>query len=72
VALTHEFLAETLGVRHTSVTDVASKIQAAEATDYTRGQITTLKRSTPEKMSCECFQTDVDQSANLVKLFKVT
>ena len=66
VVLTHEFLAEMLGVRRTSVTEVASKIQAAGAINYTRGQITILKRSTLKKMSCECYQTLVDQSAILI------
>lgn len=66
VALTQEFLAEMLGVRRTSVTEVASKIQAAGAINYSRGQITILKRSTLEKMSCECYQTLVDQSAILI------
>jgi CRP-like cAMP-binding protein len=66
VALTHEFLAEMLGVRRTSVTEVASKIQAAGLINYTRGQITILKRPALEKMSCECYQTLVDQSAILI------
>jgi CRP-like cAMP-binding protein len=66
VALTHEFLAEMLGVRRTSVTEVASKIQAAGLINYTRGQITILKRPALEKMSCECYQTLVDQSAVLL------
>ena len=66
VALTHEFLAEMLGVRRTSVTEVASKIQASGAINYTRGQITILKRSVLEKMSCECYQTLVEQSAGLI------
>lgn len=66
VRLTHEFLAEMLGVRRTSVTEVASKIQAAGAISYTRGQIRILKRSTLEKMSCECYQTLVDQTAILI------
>jgi CRP-like cAMP-binding protein len=66
VALTHEFLAEMLGVRRTSVTEVASRMQAAGAINYTRGQITILKRAMLEKMSCECYQTLVDQSAILI------
>ena len=66
VVLTQEFLAEMLGVRRTSVTEVASKIQAAGAINYSRGQITILKRSALEKMSCECYQTLVDQSAILI------
>ena len=66
MALTHEFLAEMLGVRRTSVTEVASKMQAAGVINYTRGQITILKRSALEKMSCECYQMLVDQSAILI------
>jgi CRP-like cAMP-binding protein len=66
VALTHEFLAEMLGVRRTSVTEVASKMQAAGAINYSRGQITILKRSVLESMSCECYQTLVEQSAGLI------
>ena len=66
VVLTQEFLAEMLGVRRTSVTEVASKIQAAGAINYSRGQITILDRSALEKMSCECYQTLVDQSAILI------
>jgi CRP-like cAMP-binding protein len=66
VALTQEFLAEMLGVRRTSVTEVASKIQAAGAINYSRGQITILKRAVLEKISCECYQTLVDQSAILI------
>jgi CRP-like cAMP-binding protein len=66
VALTQEFLAEMLGVRRTSVTEVASKIQSAGAINYSRGQITILKRSALEKMSCECYQTLLDQSSAII------
>jgi CRP-like cAMP-binding protein len=66
VGLAQEFLAEMLGVRRTSVTEVASKIQAAGVINYSRGQITILKRPILEQMSCECYQTLVDQSAVLL------
>src|SRR6187399_1942143 len=39
VALTQEFLAEMLGVRRTSVTEVAAKIQSSGAINYSRGLI---------------------------------
>ena len=42
VALTQEFLAEMLGVRRTSVTEVASKVQNAGAISYSRGVIKIL------------------------------
>jgi CRP-like cAMP-binding protein len=65
VGLTQEFLAEMLGVRRTSVTDVASKIQALGAISYSRGVINILDRPALERMSCECYQTLLDQSATL-------
>ena len=63
VNLTQEFLAEMLGVRRTSVTEVASKIQTSGAINYSRGVINILDRPALEKMSCECYQTLLDQSA---------
>ena len=65
VALTQEFLAEMLGVRRTSVTEVASKVQAAGAISYSRGVIRILDRDALLRMSCECYETLIDQSAVL-------
>jgi CRP-like cAMP-binding protein len=62
VNLTQEFLAEMLGVRRTSVTEVASKMQIAGAINYSRGVIKILDRPALEKMSCECYQTLLEQS----------
>jgi CRP-like cAMP-binding protein len=66
VALTQEFLAEMLGVRRTSVTEVASKVQSTGAITYSRGVITILDRPALMRMSCECYETLLDQSAVLV------
>jgi CRP-like cAMP-binding protein len=65
IGLTQEFLAEMLGVRRTSVTEIASKIQAQGLISYSRGMITILDRKGVEKRSCECFQMLLDQSAML-------
>ena len=65
VPLTQEFLAEMLGVRRTSVTEVASKVQAAGVIAYSRGVIRILDRPALMRMSCECHQTLLDQSAAL-------
>ena len=65
VNLTQEFLAEMLGVRRTSVTEVASKLQSTGAITYSRGVIRILDRPALMRMSCECYQTLVDQSALL-------
>jgi len=65
INLTQEFLAEMLGVRRTSVTEVASKIQSSGAIAYSRGVIKILNRPALLRMSCECYQTLLDQSAIL-------
>jgi CRP-like cAMP-binding protein len=65
VALTQEFLAEMLGVRRTSVTEVATKVQNAGVITYSRGVIKILDRAALMRMSCECYETLVDQSAVL-------
>ena len=52
-----------LGVRRTSVTEVASKIQSAGAINYARGVINILDRPALERMSCECYQTLLEQSS---------
>jgi CRP-like cAMP-binding protein len=66
VELTQEFLAEMLGVRRTSVTEVASKVQNAGVITYSRGVIKILDRPALMRMSCECYETLLDQSAVLV------
>jgi CRP-like cAMP-binding protein len=65
VPLTQEFLAEMLGVRRTSVTEVASRVQNAGVITYSRGVIKILDRPALMRMSCECYETLLDQSAAL-------
>ena len=65
VPLTQEFLAEMLGVRRTSVTEVASRVQGSGVIAYSRGVIKILDRPALLRMSCECYETLVDQSVAL-------
>ncbi|MET3840981.1 Crp/Fnr family transcriptional regulator [Bradyrhizobium sp. OAE829] len=55
IPLTQEFLGEMLGVRRTSVTEIASQLQAEGIIRYRRGNIEVVKRRELEKRSCECF-----------------
>ena len=55
--LTQEFLAEMLGVRRTSVTEVAQKIQETGAISYSRGIIKIIDLDALKAMSCECYET---------------
>ena len=57
IGLTQEFLAEMLGVRRTSVTEVARRIQAAGAISYSRGVIKIIDLDALKAMSCECYET---------------
>jgi CRP-like cAMP-binding protein len=65
VNLTQEFLAKMPGVRRTSATEVASKVQGAGLITYSRGVIKILDRQALMRMSCERYQTLPDQSAML-------
>jgi CRP-like cAMP-binding protein len=56
VHLTQEFLAEMLGVRRTSVTEVASQIQEQGVITYSRGSIRILDRDALRGLSCECYR----------------
>jgi CRP-like cAMP-binding protein len=57
VPLTQEFLSEMLGVRRTSVTEVAIKMQSAGVISYTRGIIKVINLTKLKKLSCECYET---------------
>jgi CRP-like cAMP-binding protein len=65
VTLTQELLAEMLGVRRTSVTEVAGKMQNEGVITYSRGVIRIVDRANLERLSCECYQTLVDHEATL-------
>lgn len=55
LTLTHEFLAEMLGVARQSMTLVAGSLQRAGLIKYSRGDITILDRERLEGCACECY-----------------
>jgi CRP-like cAMP-binding protein len=67
VPSTQEFLAQMLGVRRTSVTEVASRIHAQGIITYARGVIKILDRAALERLSCECYRTLIEQVATLTQ-----
>ncbi|HJT15920.1 MAG TPA: helix-turn-helix domain-containing protein [Thermoanaerobaculia bacterium] len=62
--LTHEFLAQMLGVRR--ATDVMGKLQKRGLLGYRRGNVQILDRKRVEKVSCECYQIIRDEYARLI------
>jgi CRP-like cAMP-binding protein len=53
--MTHELIANMLGVRREGVTEIAQKLQAAGLIKYFRGHITVLNRFALKKRTCECY-----------------
>ena len=53
--ITHELIANMLGVRRESVTEAAGKLQKLRAIEYHRGQITVIDRPKLETLCCECY-----------------
>ncbi len=57
VPLTQEHLAIMLGVQRTTVTMLASQLQARGAISYARGRIRIIDRGALKSCACECYDT---------------
>lgn len=64
--LTHEFMANMLGVRRAGVSEVAEKLQEMGFIRYQRGHITMLDRKGLEKFACECYPTVKEKFDNFL------
>lgn len=61
--LTHQLLADMLGVRRSAVTIAAGALQSTGIISYTRGEITVVDRQGLEGMACECYRAVIDDYA---------
>jgi CRP-like cAMP-binding protein len=55
LVMTHELIANMLGVRREGVTDAAGRLHKRGVIRYARGEITVLDRSQLEQLCCECY-----------------
>lgn len=64
--LTHEAIANMLGVRRESITEVAGELRDKGLIDYNRGHIKVLNRPELEKLCCECYSVVQHEYARLL------
>ena len=65
--LTQESIAKMLGVRRTSVTLIANRLQADGLIRYPRGHIVVLNRVGLEEVACECYRAICRRTVNVVR-----
>ena len=66
LTMTHELIANMLGVRREGVTDAAGKLQKLGVIRYRRGRISVLNRSELERLCCECYGVVKKETARLL------
>jgi CRP-like cAMP-binding protein len=55
IQVTQQAIAEVLGLRRATVSDVCSHFQASDLVDYSRGELTIRSRQEIEARTCQCY-----------------
>ena len=63
--LTHQYLADMLGVQRSAITIAAGVLQSGKIISYTRGEIYVLDRCGLESASCECYRAVIEDHQRL-------
>lgn len=67
IPLTQQLLSEMLGVRRSSVSEVAMQLQTAGLIRYSRGAIQITDRKGLERAACECYETIKAQAEKVLR-----
>lgn len=65
LVITHQLIAEMLGVRREGVTEAAGKLQRLGLISLTRGRITVVDRTALEGHVCECYSVVKDEAERM-------
>jgi CRP-like cAMP-binding protein len=68
VPLTHEHIAELMGVRRESVSEAARRLQTTGYIRYQRGHISVLERIGLEARACECYEIVKRETNRLLQM----
>lgn len=63
--MTHEFIAQMLGVRRAGVTTTLAVFQRANIIRYARGRVTILDRALLRETACDCYRITRDAESRL-------
>jgi CRP-like cAMP-binding protein len=66
--LTQEIVAQSLGVRRATVSDIARDVQQTGAIEYRRGVITVRDRAALMAQACECYDSMQEEYARLLNV----
>ena len=71
LTMTHELIANMLGVRREGVTDAAGRLQRLSVIRYARGQIEVLDKPRLEQLCCECYAVVKKETDRLLPIRKL-